>query len=219
MAGYDDPFGAFGRIALYLIAFLMIYALRSLAPNRKIPLLTTLGKNSLWIFILHRPLTLWLSARMEPLSNAPMILLSVLCAIVLCLLLGNDVLAKFANRFLEGGAEIFTARDSTKLTAAKAASLGVALWFIVSVVLSSYKGISFEDLQKLMPYSQKTALNEEYTDALKDYCTAHSYGYINANTYIRKILSVTPDRTYLLDHIHPNATKGVVMYSEAVLSE
>lgn len=162
MAGYDDPFGAFGRIALYLIAFLMIYALRSLAPNRKIPLLTTLGKNSLWIFILHRPLTLWLSARMEPLSNAPMILLSVLFAIVLCLLLGNDVLAKFANRFLEGGAEIFTARDSTKLTAAKAASLGVALWFIVSVVLSSYKGISFEDLQKLI--SGETVSTEETDD-------------------------------------------------------
>ena len=42
--------------------------------------------------------------------------------------------------------------------------------------------------------------------------------YINANENIRAALSVAPERKYLLDHIHPNASAGVIMYSEAVLS-
>ena len=52
MDAYPEPIASFGRIALYAVAFLAIYALRQLSPDKKLPLLTTAGRNSLWIFIL-----------------------------------------------------------------------------------------------------------------------------------------------------------------------
>lgn len=42
--------------------------------------------------------------------------------------------------------------------------------------------------------------------------------YVNPNEYIKHKLDSAPTGTYLLDHIHPNSTAGVIMYSEAVLS-
>lgn len=68
-----------------------------------------------------------------------------------------------------------------------------------------------------LSFSEKTSLNEEYTNALEDYCSKNSFAFINANNDIKHILYHVPERKYLLDHIHPNANEGVIMYSEAVL--
>ena len=68
-----------------------------------------------------------------------------------------------------------------------------------------------------LPYSDKTRLNASYSDALEAYCRKTGIGYINANGYISGILKKEPDRRYLLDHIHPNPSAGVLMYTEAVL--
>ena len=73
------------------------------------------------------------------------------------------------------------------------------------------------DIYCPMTFEAKTAMNTEYSSALEKYCSDNGFNYINANEYIKGILTVSPDITYLLDHIHPNASKGVVMYSEAVL--
>ena len=70
-----------------------------------------------------------------------------------------------------------------------------------------------------LSYKEKTELNNEYSFALEEYCREHSVGYINANQEIQAELLTSPDRKYLLDHIHPNSTNGVVMYSEAVLRQ
>ena len=70
-----------------------------------------------------------------------------------------------------------------------------------------------------LSYKEKTKLNNEYSSALEEYCRDHFVGYINANKEIQTELLTSPDRRYLLDHIHPNSTNGVVMYSEAVLKQ
>ena len=49
------------------------------------------------------------------------------------------------------------------------------------------------------------------------YCDENNVGFINANPYIQNLLDKNPDREFLLDHIHPNSGRGVIMYSEAVL--
>ena len=107
MIGYQQPIEVFGRIVLYLTAFLTIYALRCLSPDRKIPLVTMFGRNSLWIFILHRPFTLMLSDYICDLSLPIIFLLSVPSSLGLCILLGNDVIAKYMNLFLQAGTDIF----------------------------------------------------------------------------------------------------------------
>ena len=73
------------------------------------------------------------------------------------------------------------------------------------------------DAVSKLSFSKKTQLNDEYSLALKNYCKEHSVGFIDANGEIKAVLSKSPDRKFLLDHIHPNSTRGVIMYSEAVL--
>ena len=68
-----------------------------------------------------------------------------------------------------------------------------------------------------MTFAEKTKLNEDYSNALKKYCISNNSIFINANDYIRDAIRNTPDKKYLLDHIHPNSSAGVVMYSRAVL--
>ncbi len=146
MSAYVEPMDAFGRIVLYLIAFLIIYALRCLSTDRKIPLLSTFGRNSLWIFILHRPFTLLLSDHMESLSVTVKILVSVAAALIMCVIFGNDLVAKYMNRFLAAGVAVFTS-DDKKFSFAKLAALCVSLGFIVSVLITSYKGFSLDELK------------------------------------------------------------------------
>ncbi len=70
-----------------------------------------------------------------------------------------------------------------------------------------------------LSYREKSELNADYSAALEKYCHDNSLMYINANNYIQKELSAAPADKFLLDHIHPNASAGVIMYSAAVLSE
>ena len=162
MAAYGHPIDAFGRIAIYAVAFGAIYALRLLSPDRPLPLLTMIGRNSLWIFLLHRPFTLMLSDRIEKLPVPAVIAIACAAAILLCVLFGNEPITKYLNRFADKGAAIFTAEDDRKFNLAKGAALGVALWFIVSVVLESYSGVRVEDLLKLAKgeYVDEESLSE-----------------------------------------------------------
>ena len=149
MGSYIEPVSAVGRIALYIIAFLAIYALRCISPERKIPLLTMFGKNSLWIFILHRPITLLLSSYMESLSVVWIYIISFVSSFAICLILGNDITAKLMNRFIDGCMGIFTSEGKKRFDFSKLVILGVALFFIVNVLIQSYSGITLEDLKKL----------------------------------------------------------------------
>ena len=159
MAGYSRSADSFGRIALYIIAFLAIYGIRCLAPKRTIPFLTSFGRNSLWIFVLHRPITLLLSDLIIDLPLVCIILISLLSAFVMCIILGNDIAARYLNRFLQDGADIFIS-ENKKFNLSKLTALCVALWFVISVVLSAYKDFSFSD--PVQPASP--AYNDEVTE-------------------------------------------------------
>jgi len=138
MAGYADPIDAFGRIVLYIIAFTAVYALRHLSPDRKVPLLTMFGRNSLWIFVFHRPITFIISDAVRKLQLPAVLLWSALLSAVICLVFGNDLVSKYMNRFMKNGAEIITRTDKGKVNFSKISAIIVSLFFIVSVVINSY---------------------------------------------------------------------------------
>ena len=165
MGGYSEPLDSFARIVLYIIAFLAITALRYITPNRKLPLLTMFGRNSLWIFILHRPFTLLISNPLIRKNDTIVLIVSAICTLIICLAFGNDFAAKYLNRFLQSGADIFTS-ESKKWTLAKTTALCVSLWFIISVVLSSYAGVSIDQLKKLFngEYSEEAEGSENNSD-------------------------------------------------------
>ncbi|MDF2533665.1 MAG: capA, partial [Clostridia bacterium] len=57
----------------------------------------------------------------------------------------------------------------------------------------------------------------EYGEALELYCEEKGYSFINPNAAISKVLLRYPPSDFLIDHIHPNASDGIKLYSEKVL--
>ena len=142
MYAYADARGTLGRIGLYLTACLAILALRQLSPDRSIPLLTASGRNSMWIFVLHRPLTLLLSRAIGALSVGFVFLIAAASAVLICLVLGNDLAAKYLNRFAEQGTAIFTSDEKTGLNPAKLALLLVFVGYAVYALISAEAALS-----------------------------------------------------------------------------
>lgn len=147
MFGYDESIDAVGRVALYVIAFLVIYAFRCICIDRNIPFISTMGRNSLWIFILHRPFTIWVSNLIADMSVGTIISLSLLSTVVICLLFGNDFVVKYLNSFVTAGTQIFTGGSSKKFSVAKLAVLFVSVGFIFYAV-KSFTGIGFNEIKK-----------------------------------------------------------------------
>lgn len=74
------------------------------------------------------------------------------------------------------------------------------------------------DFVSALPFEEKIKLNDLYSAALKNWCSAQGEIFINPNSYIDARLKVFPQKNYLIDFIHPNADKGVELYATAVLS-
>lgn len=139
LESYREPEDLFRRIAMFIISLLLIFTLRLISPDRNIPLITMFGRNSLWIFIFHRLITIWISELICDFTLPIIYLISFLCSIVLCAAFGNDLISKYMNRFLSSGAEIFTS-DTVKISISKIVAIGVAAGFVVIALASAYSG-------------------------------------------------------------------------------
>lgn len=168
MAAYSDPTDAVGRIMLLIISFLMIYALRNLSVNKEIPFLTKFGRNSIWIFILHRPFTLWISSYIERKSAGFIISAAIISSIAICVVFSSSIVAKFMSKFSEYGVRIFTVPEDRKFNISKLALLLVPIGFIASIVIQSYDGIKFEDIVKFFKSGGRPLSDEELTSDSDD---------------------------------------------------
>ena len=131
---YLDPVHLFGRVLLYGIAFLAIFSLRCLMPNRPVPFLTKIGRNSLWIFILHRPFTLLISEYCKSLSIGAMLGIAVVGTFVFCWIFGHDIVVKYMNQFIDGCVRIFTGEKPNSFSFSKLVLVIIAFGFVVNVV-------------------------------------------------------------------------------------
>lgn len=144
MGPYQNPADPIKRLFLFLVAFLTIRALRRLCPAENLPFLTAAGRNSLWIFLFHRPFTLWVSDAMKESSPLGIFLVAVFGTLALCLLFGNDMIAKYLNRFAELGAEIFTEKKTKAIDPARIAAALVLLLFFGSAIVKEYAKIEVD---------------------------------------------------------------------------
>ena len=150
MGAYTDwGIDAFARIVLYALAFTIIYALRCVSPNRSLAFLTLFGRNSLWIFLIHRPLALLFSPFLNTQTTRTIIAVSLVLSFILCYLCGNDFLAFYMNRFAAQGVHLFIAPKTTRLNAAKVALLGVGIGFIFLVFYKAYEPAAFKELRSM----------------------------------------------------------------------
>jgi fucose 4-O-acetylase-like acetyltransferase/lysophospholipase L1-like esterase len=73
------------------------------------------------------------------------------------------------------------------------------------------------------PYTQvstqeRDVLLRQYGEALKKYCETNGHLFVNPNPAVAEVLSRYAPSDYLLDHIHPNASRGISLYSEKALA-
>ena len=159
MMPYGTPVGFIARLAMFVVALIAIYAIRFIVPDKKIPFITQIGRNSLWIFVLHRLPALWTGDAIRSFPVPAIIGIAVLTALALSFVFGNDMLAKYFNRFLKSGTEIFTS-DSKKITFAKVAALLVAVGFAALAVCNSLKMLEKEE------HPAPASENEPKTDVI-----------------------------------------------------
>ena len=80
--------------------------------------------------------------------------------------------------------------------------------------------LSFEpDPYSYVSKAEKERLYKEYTSALKQYAEQIGALFINPNIYLREVLKENPlsREAIYLDHIHPNADKGIQIFSKACI--
>ena len=73
------------------------------------------------------------------------------------------------------------------------------------------------DRYSKLSHEEKNAMTDEYAEALAAYAAEHGYGFINPNEYLRNFFANAGRNLYTSDGIHPNATRGLELYSMAVL--
>ena len=74
------------------------------------------------------------------------------------------------------------------------------------------------DSNALMSLLEKEKLFSEYSKALNEFANKNNYLYINANDEIKQTINQSLGSYYMVDFIHPNKTRGIYLYSLAVLN-
>ncbi len=83
---------------LFIINLGIIFSLLNCVRNKEIAVLSSLGKNSLWIYLFHRLITLIVPVYFE---EWIWIVISVMATIIVCLIFGNNIFREFMNRIFE----------------------------------------------------------------------------------------------------------------------
>ena len=100
MASYENIYGFYSRAAIFAIASAAIIGLLLAVPNIKIPCVTTLGSNSMSVFLLHRIPTLIIGDLLMRGSDEARLIGSAVGAVLLSALLGNRAVALRVDGFL-----------------------------------------------------------------------------------------------------------------------
>lgn len=91
---------AFARFSVLVTAGLCIAAMLCIFIEKQIPLLTKIGKNSLSVYLLHRPVTLWFSGMVLFNSEQEQIVKACVCTFLVIIVFGSDFVSDRLKSFL-----------------------------------------------------------------------------------------------------------------------
>ncbi|MBN1891851.1 MAG: CapA family protein [Clostridiales bacterium] len=73
------------------------------------------------------------------------------------------------------------------------------------------------DIYTTLSPQEKSDLYSAYTMRLQGFCEKNGFLFVDPTADILKVLGTEPVSKYLLDHIHPNASNGILLYSRAFI--
>lgn len=112
MGKYKVNFDILYRVLIFGISLLIILLLLLTMPNKEVPFLTKLGKNSLLVYLVHRFITIiYVYFFKAGQYNDLYILYGLVASIITCWVLGFDFLNKFVANIFNGVADRLTSND------------------------------------------------------------------------------------------------------------
>jgi len=151
MRAYVEPMDLVARLVLVIVSLLAIWGLRNVMPAKRIPFFTMIGKNSLWIFLIHRTFTLMLKDWMLSLDEWLVYVVAAIGTVGICLLFGNDTFSEYMIRFTVAIDKIlWGSAEENKKNPMKYVCILILLGYIVIAIGSfcKMKGIDPSDFLK-----------------------------------------------------------------------
>lgn len=136
MEAYDGAEEFFVRIVMFMISVAAILMLLVIVSDKKLPLLTMAGRNSLSIYLIHRffPL-IYVKIISTTSSSIIVILTSLICTFAIILFFGLDAVNTLINRLATAGVGLVY-KTKTKLTSEDAVIQLGYLAFTVIMILA-----------------------------------------------------------------------------------
>ena len=162
MGSYKDDIDVIYRLLIFTISLVFMFAILFICPNKKIPILTKAGKNSLGIYVFHRFFTYEFLLIFLITKYSKMLLIYGFIAAFLCVLVfGTDVINKWLN-------DRISAITDSLINRTKTGRIIEVVSLTVLVVLLLYKPVTtFIDTKTLFNIDSKTvSLNIDKTNYL-----------------------------------------------------
>ncbi len=131
---FSDLYSGIGRFCIILISSLAIYGLGTFIPNRRIPLISRFGRNSLSIYLFH--IFYLLFCKYVYISNEYLfILVAFLLSIATCIIFSSQFIVKFTNKLLAAGANVLKGSQTPEERVYYALVVRTLFWGILVLFL------------------------------------------------------------------------------------
>ena len=92
---------AFARVSILVVAGFCIVSMLFISVEKQIPLLTKAGRNSLAVYLLHRPITLWFTGAVLYNTEQDQIMKACVGTLLVITVFGSNFVSGFVKKFLD----------------------------------------------------------------------------------------------------------------------
>ena len=164
MASYTTKINIFHRILLLTVSAAAIIGMLLVVPNRKIPLLSQMGKNSLLIYLAHRFVTMLYYFELFPAKTytTKYLVYAVIATVITCVIFGIEKLNVAVANVFKKAAEAMCNRESKAGSWLKTL---IVLGFVVLLAINGWPGLQ-KAVDRAFPVTTVTEpATEEVTEA------------------------------------------------------
>jgi fucose 4-O-acetylase-like acetyltransferase len=203
MGRYGGLKAPLGRCVIFAVAGIAIVLLLVISIDKKIPFLTKAGKNSLSIYLIHRPVTLVINKlfgeKLSAMHAYELVIVAVIVTCVLVIILGTDFVSKCVEILIGDKSDKYRAipRAAYGLMALAMALVPAWNFFISSrTVTSTDNDVMYNVLSDELESKIDNALRIEFAgdlilleDQVKNAYTGAGYDFSDMFEYTEKYIS------------------------------